>query len=119
MTVEQPAGAEATTVDQSAAAEATDETDTAAALALAREALIAANPDAVAELIGGATVAELRASVATARQAHARVADGVRARLVAEAVSPGAVTRSQPIDLAALSPSAKIALALRQRDAAG
>lgn len=88
-----------------------------AALALAREALIAAHPEAVPELIGGATVDELRASVAVARQAYARVAEMARARLAAESVSPAAVTRSHTVDLTALSPSAKIAHALRWREA--
>jgi hypothetical protein len=90
--------------------------EAAAALALAREALIAAYPEAVPELIGGATVEELQASVAVARQVYARVVEAARARLVADAVSPAAVTRSRAADLAGLSAGAKIAQALRQRD---
>jgi hypothetical protein len=76
------------------------------ALALAREALIAAHPEAVPELIGGTSVDELRASVEIARQAYARVAATVRSRQDREAISPAAVTRSRPLDAAALSPSA-------------
>src|SRR3712207_5826016 len=56
--------------------------DGAAALALAREALIAANPEAVPELIAGSTAEELRASLAAAKAAYARIAETVRARLV-------------------------------------
>lgn len=84
------------------------------ALALAREALIAAHPDAVAELIGGSTPDELRASVAVARAAYARVAEAVRARSAATSVPAGVVARSTPVDAAALSPAAKIAAALKR-----
>jgi hypothetical protein len=89
--------------------------DAAAALALAREALIAAHPDAVPELIAGATPAELRASLAVAKAAYARALEVARAHLAGQAVSPGAPGRTLPVNAAALSPSAKIAAAIRSR----
>jgi hypothetical protein len=82
-----------------------------ALLALAREALIAANPDAVPELIAGATAEELRASLTGARAA------GTRARAAAAAVPAGAPARTESINLEAMTPEARIHYALRQRDA--
>lgn len=58
-------------------------------LSLAREALIAAHPDAVAELIVGATAGELRSSVPLARAAYARIAEAERASALREVVPAG------------------------------
>jgi hypothetical protein len=105
-------------VGAGAPAEATESAGGASAdeaLALAREALIAAHPDAVPELIGGATVADLRGSVAVAKAAFARALETARAALAAERVSPGAAARTLPVNAEAMSPSAKIAWAIRQR----
>ena len=91
--------------------------ESAAALALAREALIAANPDAVPELIVGSTADELRASLAAAKRAYQRIAEGVRGQLAAEQVPAGGGARSagQAADVAAMSPSDKIARGIAQR----
>lgn len=109
----------ATAVTEGAAAPAPVGDETAAALALAREALIAAHPDAVPELIAGATPAELRASLVVAKAAFARALEAARAHLAGQAVSPGAPGRTLPVNAAALSPSAKIAAAIKSRLAPG
>ena len=87
----------------------------AEALALAREALIAAHPDAVPELIGGVTVGDLRGSVTAAKAAFARALETARAALAAEQVSPGAAARTLPVNAEAMSPSAKIAWAINRQ----
>jgi hypothetical protein len=105
-------------VGAGAPAEATGPTGGAPAgeaLALAREALIAAHPDAVPELIGGSTVDDLRGSVTAAKAAFARALETARATLAAERVSPGAAARTLPVNAEAMSPSAKIAWAIKQR----
>ena len=84
-------------------------------LALAREALIAANPDAVPEMIGGATAAELRASLAAAKAVGARIAGQVRTQLAAERVPAGGSTRTVAVEASSLSPSAKIAAGIQQQ----
>ena len=61
----------------------------------------------------GDTVDELDASVARAREAHAHIAEQLRAEAVA-AVPVGNPPRAQP-SLEGLSPQAKIAEALRRR----
>jgi hypothetical protein len=87
-------------------------------LQLAREALIAAHPDAIAELIVGATPAELRASIEPARQAYARVYtrgyEQARQELTQQLAPAGFTQRTSAADLAALPPGAKIAAALNQ-----
>jgi hypothetical protein len=90
-------------------------TSAAEALALAREALIAAHPDAVPELIAGATADELRSSVASAKAAFARALETARSALAAEPVSPGATARTLPVNAEAMSPSAKIAWAINHQ----
>ena len=66
---------------------ATGGDNAADAVALVRELARRAYPDAVPELIDGATPAEIAASVAGARAAYARV----RERVAAEAPAPVAV----------------------------
>lgn len=99
----------------------TESAGLAEALTLAREALIAANPEAVAELITGATAAELRASVAAAKAAYASAAERVRQQLGEQSVPAGGGARSEQgaVDVAALSPSAKISTAIERRNARG
>ena len=96
------------------AAAAVSVDDVAGLLVVARDALVAAHPDAVPELIAGATVAELRASVEIARAVYARVVVAERARLAAQGSPAGAPARTLPVNVDALSASAKIAAGLRQ-----
>jgi hypothetical protein len=79
-----------------------------------RRALLAEYRGTVVEaLVQGDSVAELDASVARAQEAHARIADQLRAEAAA-AVPVGNPPRAQP-SLEGLSPQAKIAAALRGR----
>lgn len=86
----------------------------AEALALAREALIAANPEAVPELIAGGTAAELRASLVAAKAAYASAAERVRQQLGEQSVPAGGGARSAGLaaDVTAMSASEKISRAL-------
>ena len=78
------------------------------------EALLAEHAcQVVADLAQGDTVEALEASVERAREAHARVAEQLRAQAVA-AVPAGNPPRPGP-NFDELSPRAKIAEALRQR----
>jgi hypothetical protein len=86
----------------------------AAQLAAHRRALLAEHRGTVVEaLVQGDSVEELDASVARAQEAHARIADQLRAEAAA-AVPVGNPPRAQP-SLEGLSPQAKIAAALRGR----
>ncbi len=85
-----------------------------ALLAAHRRALLAENHGAIVEaLVQGDSVEALDASVAQAREAHARIAAQLRAEAAA-AVPVGNPSRAQP-SLEGLSPQAKIAAALRGR----
>ena len=85
-----------------------------ALLAAHRRALLAEHAGhVVADLVQGDSVEALEASVARAREAHARIAEQLRAQAVA-AVPAGNPPRSGP-DFEQLSPRAKIVEALRQR----
>ena len=85
-----------------------------ALLAAHRRALLAEHRGAVVEaLVQGDSVEALDASVAQAREAHARIAEQLRAEAAA-AVPVGNPPRAQP-SLEGLSPQAKIAEALRRR----
>ena len=85
-----------------------------ALLAAHRRALLAEHHGAIVEaLVQGDSVAELDASVARAREAHARVAEQLRTEAAAS-VPVGNPPRAQP-SLEGLSPQAKIAEALRRR----
>ena len=85
-----------------------------ALLAAHRRALLAEHRGSVVEaLVQGNSVAALDASVAAAREAHARIAAQLRAETAA-AVPVGNPPRAQP-HLEGLSPQAKIAAALRGR----
>lgn len=77
-----------------------------------RAALIAANPEAVPELIAGADFDTLLASVEPARAVYARVRDEAAQRLAAEVPRGGGVREIDPAVYADLSPEAKIAAAL-------
>jgi hypothetical protein len=85
-----------------------------ALLATHRRALLAEHRGTVVEaLVQGDSVEELDASVARAQEAHARIAEQLRAEAAA-AVPVGNPPRAQP-SLEGLSPQAKIAAALRGR----
>jgi hypothetical protein len=112
-------GVDVGTGEGSAGAEMVGGEAVAAALALAREALIAANPDAMPELIVGATAEELRASLAAAKAAFGRAVEAARAQLAGQVVSPGAPARTVPVNVEAMSASAKIAWALNRGQVSG
>lgn len=85
---------------------------TADQLARLRNVLVAANPEAVPELIGGTDLDTLLASVETARAAFTRVKDAAT-RAALAAIPRGGGTRAlDPAAYADLSPEAKIAFAL-------
>lgn len=75
-----------------------------------RATLAAAHPDAVAELITGATVREMIASVETAKAAYQRVIEHNRATIP---VAAGGGGRPVGLDTGKLSPIAKISLGLK------
>lgn len=81
------------------------------ALAAHRRALLAEHAgQVVPELIQGGTIAELEASLATAREAHGRIAEQVRAQAAAS-VPTGASPRTGPV-AEELSPLEKISTVL-------
>jgi hypothetical protein len=62
-------------------------------MALVREVVLKAHPDVVPELVSGATVAELLASVEPARAAHARIIEALPKPVAEPPVVPaGAAT---------------------------
>lgn len=81
-----------------------------------RELLVAANPDAVPELIRGEDVAALDSSLTGAKAAFARAREAARAELMPGAVAVSPQRRSTPPPgLEAAGPLAKIAWGLRER----
>ncbi|MBI2855418.1 MAG: hypothetical protein HYX93_01050 [Chloroflexi bacterium] len=84
------------------------------AVALYHSALLASEPDIPEELVKGATVTEIDASLAQARQMVERVRSQLEAQASQERVPLGAPARSAP-NLSVLSPQEKILLGLRQR----
>jgi hypothetical protein len=87
----------------------------AAQLERLREVLVAAHPDAVPELIAGATFEALLDSVDGARAAFTRVRDE-SARVLAAGVPRGGGTREiDPAVFAGLSPEGKIAVGLSRK----
>lgn len=85
-----------------------------------RELVLRAYPEAIPELVQGATLEELEASARLATEVYRRVAGQVREAAAREAAS--SVPAGQPgrqrylMDVEALSPSAKIAEGLRRRE---
>ncbi len=77
-----------------------------------RQTLAAAHPDAIPELIDGATVGEMVASLQTAKAAYRRTVERAKAALP---VSTGATGRATAVDVSKLSPLAKIALGLKEQ----
>lgn len=83
-----------------------------------RDLLVAANPEAVPELIAGADIEELDRSLETAKAAYARAKQAARAELTASGPAPTNPLRRDlpPPGLAAAGPLAKIAWGLRERN---
>lgn len=75
-----------------------------------RATLAAAHPDAIPELIGGATVGEMIASLETAKAAYQRTIERTKAALP---VAAGGGGRPVGVDVSKLSPLAKISLGLK------
>ena len=72
--------------------------------------LAAAHPDAIPELIGGATVSEMVASLETAKAAYQRTIERAKAALP---VAAGGGGRPVGVDVSKLSPLAKISMGLK------
>jgi len=77
-----------------------------------RTTLAAAHPDAIPELIGGETVGAIIASLETAKAAYQRTIARVKA---ATPVAAGGGGRPVGVDVAKLSPLAKISIGLREQ----
>ena len=86
----------------------------AQAVELYRASLLAAAPDIPEELVNGATIAEIQASLTQARQMVEQVRGQLEAQAAQERVPFGAPARSAP-DLSALSSQEKIRLGLDRR----
>lgn len=87
-------------------------------LARVRDLILTAFTDVVPELVGGDTVDDLVASVDLARKAYAAVADRAKdERSASVHVPAGGGSRVPSVNLEELSPAAKIAEGLRQRNA--
>ena len=80
-----------------------------------REVLVAAHPDAVPELIAGATFEALLDSVAGARAAFTRVRDEAARALTAGVPRGGGTREIDPAVFAGLSPEGKIAVGLSRK----
>ena len=78
-----------------------------------RSAVLETAPGVPEELVAGETVDEIDASLSVARDMVSRVRKEIEAKTAAESVPTGSPPR-QPIDLAALSPAAKIQHGLNQ-----
>ncbi len=76
-----------------------------------RQTLAAAHPDAIAELIDGATVGEMVASLTTAKAAYRRTIEQARAAIPVSAGAPGRAA----VDVGKLSPLGKIAYGLKEQ----
>jgi hypothetical protein len=77
-----------------------------------RQTLAAAHPDAIPELIDGATVGEMVSSLQTAKAAYRRTIERAKATLP---ISTGATGRPTAVDVSKLSPLAKIAVGLKEQ----
>lgn len=87
----------------------------AAALAQFREAIVAANPQAIPELIAGESFAAIQASVEGAKAAFTRVSEAVKAGgAVAPPKIPAGGGAPPPVDVSKMSPMAKISHGIAQ-----
>ncbi len=77
-----------------------------------RATLATAHPNAIPELIGGETVGEMVASLETAKAAYQRTIDSAK---TATPVSAGGGGRPVGVDVAKLSPMAKISIGLKEQ----
>lgn len=96
---------------QPEAAEAESEVDDAAML---RALIVRAHPDAIPELIRGASLREMLDSLPDAQAAYARVAEAAAAQ-VKPPVPSGSAIRSREQNPANLSPAEKIRSAMNGR----
>lgn len=71
-------------------------------LASVRAVVLQANPDVVPELVGGATIAELLASVEPARAAYGRISERIRPAAAAPPPAVPAGSASSVVDPATL-----------------
>lgn len=85
----------------------------AAAAGRYRDLVLRLEPDVPAELVSGATVEEVEASLAQAKETVARVRERIESQAQALRVPPGAPARATP-DLGGLTPAEKIRLGLRE-----
>ncbi len=84
------------------------------ALEAYRASLLAAEPGLPEDMVGGATVEELQASHAKARQLVEQVRGRIEEQALADRTPAGAPARSD-LDVSALSPEEKIRLGLSRR----
>lgn len=85
-------------------------------MAAVRDLVLAAHADVVPEMIAGESFDELMASVGPAQAAYKRIVDSVRTSQP-PSVPAGGAPRTFTINVEELSPAAKIAEGLRQRNA--
>ena len=78
-----------------------------------RASLLAANPEVPGEMIGGETIADIDASLQTAKGLVEKVKDSLEAAAAETLVPAGAPQRTGP-DLSSLSPAEKIKYAIRK-----
>ncbi len=90
-------------------------TPTADQLARLRDVLVAAHPEAVPELIAGADLDTLLASIAPACAAYTRIKQTATQATLAAIPRGGGTRALDPATYDGLSPEAKIALALSNR----
>lgn len=84
-------------------------------IAAVRALIVQTHTDAVPELIGGVTVAELIASIAPAQDAYARIAARAAQTKPSTPAVPAGGTSPAPIDPARLPPAEKIKRGLSRR----
>ncbi len=99
---------------EEAAAMDVSEAETPEATVSLRDLVMRAYPDVVPELVSGATVEEMLASVPAAQEAYSRIVE------VSKSVQPESVpavggARNFPMDVAAMSPALKIREGLRRK----
>jgi len=108
---------ELTTLSEASAAAEGRSAELASSLAEAiqkyRASLLAANPEVPEEMIGGETIADIDASLQTAKGLVEKVKDSLEAAAAETLVPAGAPQRTGP-DLSSLSPAEKIKYAIRK-----
>ncbi len=85
----------------------------AEAVASYKAVVVQANPEVIAELIGGDTIGSINESLAKAKTLVSKVRQGLEAEISLARVPAGAPERTSP-DLSALSPREKIQYAIKR-----